>query len=378
MPAMRGRDLGYSLVLFLFPCVASGQPATPSPAISAALPRVEVLATRERAKDYFYGRGVTKDHVQALMWANIALGNATAEDRDECVVLRDSIPLARKMTTMAISEAGRLAQQWFEIRCLPVPPLAPGSIVSARKDGRPRVFVEAAETVDASNSSLVESAVVAGLLCAAPCVRAQSTTSRFTPTIDASFGGGASTNTAALSANLFYGIGSSGRAKLGLGVRVASFLGGDATVYSTADAALIRAKQINTLAVANPRTQSVNLAFQLKYGLSDRLEGGFNIDIIGAGFGSARTGIYASTKASLAGSQGADVSSSNSLRGGKPDRGQLDSEFFLAYWPKPRWAVRVGFSHFLSEYTTVVPLDFTNSRYRRTANLGFLALTFKP
>ncbi len=72
------------------------------------------------------------------------------------------------------------------------------------------------------------------------------------------------------------------------------------------------------------------------------------------------------------------MSSFNLLKGGNPDRGQLDSEFFLAYWWSDRWAVRAGFSHFLSEYTTANRLDFGNDRYRHGANLGFVGLTFRP
>lgn len=221
-------------------------------------------------------------------------------------------------------------------------------------------------------------ALGAAVLAPGPSLRAQPTSERFTKTLDAALGFGSTARTGALSWNLLYGIGSSRRAKLGLGVRFASFAGKDAVAYTTADAALIRDGRINTLRVSDARTNSLNVAFQVKYQLTDRLEAGFDIDLIGAGFGSARTGSYASTRAALAGPQPADASSFNNLRGGKPDRGQLDSEFFLGYWLSERWGVRVGFSHFLSEYTTVAALDFGNRRYRHSANLGFVALSFRP
>ena len=65
------------------------------------------------------------------------------------------------------------------------------------------------------------------------------------------------------------------------------------------------------------------------------------------------------------------------LLGGKPDRGQLDSEFFLAYWFTESWAVRAGLSHFASGYTTDTKLDNGADRYRASQNLGFLAVSWR-
>lgn len=64
--------------------------------------------------------------------------------------------------------------------------------------------------------------------------------------------------------------------------------------------------------------------------------------------------------------------------GRAPARGQLDSEFYLAWWWSNRWAVRVGFSHFLSEYRTARTLDSGADRFRHSANLGFVAVSFRP
>ena len=229
-----------------------------------------------------------------------------------------------------------------------------------------------------SRTFLIPGVAAAALLGLSPRAQAQSAGSGWSRTVDLAFGAASSRQTGALSANLFRGFGNSRRFKLGLGLRVASFRGRGALAYDTADAGLITDKRVNTLRVPDPRTYSANLAFHAHYGLTDRLDAGFNIDVIGVGFGAKRTGIYAATKASFAGPQSARASTFDNLRGGNPDRGQLDSEFFLSWWLTKRWAVRAGFSHFFSEYTTAIPLDDGNDRYRHKANLGMLAVSFRP
>lgn len=196
-------------------------------------------------------------------------------------------------------------------------------------------------------------------------------------TVDAAFGLGDGT-TAAVSLNNFYGIELLSRTlSPGLGVRVASYFGRDNVSFSTADAGLIRSNRTNILSISGAQTNSVNLSFHLKGEILPGFELGFDIDLIGFGFGNSRVGIYNSTDASLAGPQAAHASSFNVFLGGKPDREQLDSEFYAAYWLNDHWALRAGFSHFISEYTTDNALDYGNNRFRHSANLGFIAVAYR-
>ena len=219
------------------------------------------------------------------------------------------------------------------------------------------------------------SVFAAGALATAAGARAESA---HTQTVDLALGGGSSVVTGALSWNHFYGFGESRRLKVGLGARFASFFGGSDREYKTADGTLIGQNQINTLTLSDARSSSLNLAFLIKYRPLKRLEAGFDIDLVGVGFGKSRTGNYRSDDPALAGPQPAEVSSFNLFRAGRFDRGQLDSEFFLAYWWSDKWGIRAGFSHVISEYTTVRPLDFGNDRYRHEVDLGFVALTYRP
>lgn len=225
--------------------------------------------------------------------------------------------------------------------------------------------------------SSLSAMAAAGLTAVSP-VHADQRPSAFTQTLDAAVGVGSSKWTGAASWNPSYGLGDSRHLRVGLGVRLASFFGADDLSYKTADASLLKESRINTLAISGARTYSLNLELQLKYRFLERVEAGLDIDLLGVAFGKSTTGSYRSADPALSGAQRADVSSFDLLKGGNPDRGQLVSEFFLAYWWNDRWAVRVGFSHFLSEYTTVNRLDFGNDRYRHGANLGFVGLTFRP
>ncbi len=201
---------------------------------------------------------------------------------------------------------------------------------------------------------------------------------RYSQTVDIAVGIGASKASGALAWNHYLGIGESRRLKLGLGARLSSFFGSGGLAYSTAHADLIKQGRVSDLTISNARTSALNLSFVSRCRIVSRLEAGFDIDLVGSGFGPSRTGDYHSAAASLSGPQPADAARFNLLEGGSPDRGQLDSEFYLAWWWSDRWAVRAGFSHFLSEYRTARTLDSGADRFRHSANLGFVAVSFRP
>jgi hypothetical protein len=201
-------------------------------------------------------------------------------------------------------------------------------------------------------------------------------TSAWSQTVDLATGLGSSRFTGAVSWNHFYGLFDQ-RLHVGLGARFASFLGSGVIPYTTADASLIRANEVNTLSVEDPQAHSLNAQFLIRFRAVAGLELGFDIDLVGFAFGPSRSGSYAATDPRFAGAQRASVSGFDLLLGGKADRGQLDSEFYLAWWFTERWAVRAGLSHFASGYTTDTKLDNGADRYRASQNLGFLAVSWR-
>jgi hypothetical protein len=120
--------------------------------------------------------------------------------------------------------------------------------------------------------------------------------------------------------------------------------------------------------------------FDSRAALSVRLVGGFelgtNVDVIGGGLGPSVTGSYAGADPRFAGAQRASPTTFNLLLLGKHDRGQLDSEFFAAYW-FGQWGLRVGVSHMSTEYTTSRSLDAGNDRLRASATRFFVAAGYR-
>jgi hypothetical protein len=216
-------------------------------------------------------------------------------------------------------------------------------------------------------------ALVATLVTAA---RAESGAPRWSQTLDLAGGLGSNRFTGAFSWNGSVGF-LDERLRVGLGARFASFFGSGAIPYTTADASLIRENKVNTLTVPDPQAHSLNAFFVISLRVVAGLELGFDIDLVGFSFGPSLTGSYAATGPQFEGAQRASVSGFNVFLGGKPDQGQLDSEFYLAYWLTETWAVRAGLSHFATGYTTDAKLDNGADRYRASQNLGFLALSWR-
>jgi len=200
--------------------------------------------------------------------------------------------------------------------------------------------------------------------------------SPWSQTVDLAGGVGSSRFTGALSWNQFYGLFDQ-RLHVGLGARLTSFFGSGAVPYTTADASLISANTVNTLTVRDPQAHSLNAQFLIRFRAVAALELGFDIDLVGFAFGPSRTGDYAATDPQFAGPQPASVSGFDLLLLGKRDRGQLDSEFFLAWWFTEKLAIRAGLSHFATGYTTDNNLDNGADRFRVSQNLGFLALSWR-
>jgi hypothetical protein len=193
----------------------------------------------------------------------------------------------------------------------------------------------------------------------------------WTHDLDLATGFSTGTVTAALSEVSAFGL-FEGRLRLGAGPRLLGAFGGDGLSFSTADADLIAAGRIETLAVSGVRTGALNLALSARVRVWAGLELGANIDVVGVGFGRTRP-------VSSGGVQtDASPPTLNLLALGRKDRGTLDSEFFVAWWFGERVAVRVGASHLVTELVTRTPLQDGNDRFRRSSTQVFIAVTFRP
>lgn len=158
--------------------------------------------------------------------------------------------------------------------------------------------------------------------------------------------------------------------RLGLGARFTSWLGGSDVVFkSVPDGAQY------TLTVDPQGVYSLNLMLAASWRIVAGLEVGFNIDLIGVGFGGEVTGTYAGS-APFSGTQSAKPPTFGIFLFGPADKGQLNSELFAAWW-FGGWGVRTGISHVITEYVTVQPLDAGNDRFRSAITRFFAAAGYR-
>lgn len=209
-------------------------------------------------------------------------------------------------------------------------------------------------------------------------------------TADVALAGGSGAFSPAVSVNRFWGFGEHGKFKIGLGLRLTSFFGNDID-FRTAPARLTSGKEslaalfsedivanIDTLRMPRAQTNALNLVVHLQYTFGSRFDVGFNIDAIGATFGSKKSGEF------LARSQGrpvtiepAKVTPFNLLLISDSDRGSLNSELYARYWVRPKVGLRAGLSFQFSEYTTDRKLTFNNDRFRAKTLMPLVALSVK-
>ncbi len=211
-----------------------------------------------------------------------------------------------------------------------------------------------------------------GLVAALP-LDAQVTSPRQVLRVEVGVATWESAITGAVAASHQIGLLGAGRLRLGYGVRFSLIARTDQAEFTVARASLIQQGVREPVLIDQSRNHALNLAFYANYRVLAAVEAGFNIDVIGVGFGPRRLADSRSTDPRYQGRYSAAPSRFNLLQGGKPDRGTLNSEFYVAYWFGPRMGVRGGASHEVAEYTLAVPLAYGNDRFRHSSTLAFVS-----
>lgn len=164
--------------------------------------------------------------------------------------------------------------------------------------------------------------------------------------------------------------------ELGVGIRFTSYFG-SAKYFSSAPPALaIGNSNADSILLQSPQINALNIAINIGYRISPRLNVGFNIDAIGFSFGAKKDGFYVN------GNQGQAIAARptafNILLIDNRDRGSLNSEFYMRYFFRPNLAIKMAFQHLFTEYTTdtnVQQIPEPNDRFRNKANLFSLGIT---
>lgn len=203
---------------------------------------------------------------------------------------------------------------------------------------------------------------------------------RTTSYFDIALGVGNEIYSGALSWNRTHGITKSNKLRLGYGIRFSTFSGSDLT-YITAPAKLTsREATIDTLQLESAVTYALNTVINIQYQFTPKLLAGFDIDAFGVGFGPSQQATFITTPdpGTHNNNQTADPTLINLLLGFDNDRGQIKSEFYLAYQLYDKWAIRGGMDMTFSEYTTREKLTNDNDRFRYKAFMFFAGASYNP
>jgi hypothetical protein len=185
--------------------------------------------------------------------------------------------------------------------------------------------------------------------------------------------------TVALSYNHIWLLGKQKRLEIGTGARLTSYSGGTSRYFFSAPASIVSSgsEYIDTVSVTSPTVYSANLMFNMGYGITTRFAVGFNIDVIGASFGSEKLGTY------MSGSTNTTVpvkpTAFNLLAGDNNDHGSLNSTFFLRYMINDKLGVKAGAQHILTEYSTATEVQqkpSPNDRFRSKATMFSAGILF--
>jgi hypothetical protein len=124
---------------------------------------------------------------------------------------------------------------------------------------------------------------------------------------------------------------------------------------------------------------SLNLTFNADISFTRWLDAGMNIDVVGVSFGETSDASYQSaTFSPSASTEQANPELLNVFLFGRNDRGSLNSQFYLRFWPGENFFVKAGFSIYHIIENTSNTLNFSNNRFFTDANMGFVSLGWTP
>jgi len=171
-------------------------------------------------------------------------------------------------------------------------------------------------------------------------------------------------------------LGKSKKMEVGLGGRFTSYFGSK-QYYTSAPASLASEdNKIDSLHVQNAQMNALNVAVHLGYRFSPKFGAGFNIDAIGLSFGGRQSTTYLAKGESQLAS--ATPSTWNTLLVGNNDHGTLNSEFFVRYFFKSDFAIKVAYQYLFNEYTTneeIQQLPEANDRFRNKSSMLSIGIT---
>jgi long-subunit fatty acid transport protein len=164
---------------------------------------------------------------------------------------------------------------------------------------------------------------------------------------------------------------------IGTGIRFTSLFGTDINFTSAPPDFTGDNKNIDTLFASSPSMSSINALINLGYRLNNKLEIGFNIDVIGISFGTKGTPTFISNGKKSA--TIANPTSPNILLVGDNDKGSLNSQFYVKYEVARNLGIKLAYQYLFNELTTETKVQTSpsaNDRFRFKSNMVFAGISY--
>jgi long-subunit fatty acid transport protein len=164
---------------------------------------------------------------------------------------------------------------------------------------------------------------------------------------------------------------------IGTGIRFTSFFGTDVNFTSAPPDFTGDNKNIDTLFAPSPSMSSINALINLGYRLNNKLEVGFNIDVIGISFGTKGTPTFISNGKKVATT--ANPTSTNILLVGDNDKGSLNSQLYVKYEISRSVGIKLAYQYLFNELTTETKIQTSpsaNDRFRQKSAMVFAGISY--
>lgn len=163
---------------------------------------------------------------------------------------------------------------------------------------------------------------------------------------------------------------------LGTGIRFTGF-GAKEIRFTSSPPGLYNSFLADSIFAPAPALYAINIFFNIGYQLSERMQAGLDIDVVGLSFGPNGSPTFISN--GVAQTAKVNPTPVNTLLIGANNRGSLLSNLYLRYKITDRWGARVSYQTFYAEITTEELLQTVpenNQRFRHVTKLLGLGVNY--
>lgn len=203
---------------------------------------------------------------------------------------------------------------------------------------------------------------------------AQKLTDRYT---DLTIGFGSKQTTIATSYFKDWTIGKKQRLFIGTGLRFNAVMSNGQSFLSAPPKLANTVANTDTLTGSKTQLYTFNLALNLGYHLSSKIDIGFNIDLLGFSFGPSKSALFVQNGNAV--NTTAKPTGFNVLLVGTNDRGTLNSEFYIKYKASQKVHLKLALQHYFTELTTstkVQTAPMMNDRFRNISDLVAFGVSY--